>query len=48
MSFVVFRFSPYEKPSLNDPEEESEQLTLANSFWFTTGSLMMQGILSLQ
>uniref|UniRef100_A0AAR5PP96 Glutamate receptor ionotropic, kainate 2-like n=1 Tax=Dendroctonus ponderosae TaxID=77166 RepID=A0AAR5PP96_DENPD len=45
--FVVARFSPYEWQSPHPCDFENEQLknqfTLANSFWFTIGTLMQQG-----
>ena len=45
--FVLARFSPYEwdnpYPCIDEPEELENQFTLANSFWFTIGSLMQQG-----
>lgn len=45
--FVVARFSPYEwhNPHPCDMENEmvENQFSLANSFWFTIGTLMQQG-----
>lgn len=45
--FVVARFSPYEwhNPHPCDYENETveNQFSLANSFWFTIGTLMQQG-----
>ncbi|XP_050301836.1 glutamate receptor ionotropic, kainate 2-like isoform X11 [Anthonomus grandis grandis] len=45
--FVVARFSPYEWQSPHPCDLENEQLknqfSLANSFWFTIGTLMQQG-----
>ena len=45
--FVLARFSPYEwdnpYPCIEEPEELENQFSLANSFWFTIGSLMQQG-----
>jgi len=45
--FVVARFSPYEWHSPHPCDFENEQLnnqfSLANSFWFTIGTLMQQG-----
>ncbi|CAH1132878.1 unnamed protein product [Ceutorhynchus assimilis] len=45
--FVVARFSPYEWQSPHPCDSEEEQLknqfSLANSFWFTIGTLMQQG-----
>lgn len=45
--FVVARFSPYEwhNPHPCDFENElvKNQFSLANSFWFTIGTLMQQG-----
>ncbi|XP_043273100.1 glutamate receptor ionotropic, kainate 2-like isoform X3 [Venturia canescens] len=45
--FVVARFSPYEwnnpHPCHSGPEVVENQFSLANSFWFTIGTLMQQG-----
>ncbi|XP_012543079.1 glutamate receptor ionotropic, kainate 2 isoform X4 [Monomorium pharaonis] len=45
--FVVSRFSPYEwnnpHPCHPGPEIVENQFSLANSFWFTIGTLMQQG-----
>ncbi|XP_034173812.2 glutamate receptor ionotropic, kainate 2 isoform X3 [Osmia lignaria lignaria] len=45
--FVVARFSPYEwnnpHPCHADSEVVENQFSLANSFWFTIGTLMQQG-----
>ncbi|XP_016837534.1 glutamate receptor ionotropic, kainate 2 isoform X2 [Nasonia vitripennis] len=45
--FVVARFSPYEwnnpHPCHSGPEIVENQFSLANSFWFTIGTLMQQG-----
>ncbi len=45
--WVLARFSPYEwdnpYPCIEEPEEVENQFSLANSFWFTIGSLMQQG-----
>lgn len=45
--FVVARFSPYEwhnpHPCDSDSETVENQFSLANSFWFTIGTLMQQG-----
>ncbi|XP_076271917.1 glutamate receptor ionotropic, kainate 2-like isoform X1 [Rhynchophorus ferrugineus] len=45
--FVVARFSPYEwhnpHPCDVDNEKLKNQFSLANSFWFTIGTLMQQG-----
>lgn len=45
--FVVARFSPYEwhnpHPCDTDSETVENQFSLANSFWFTIGTLMQQG-----
>ena len=45
--FVLARFDPYEwdnpYPCIEEPDELENQFTLANSFWFTIGSLMQQG-----
>lgn len=45
--FIVARFSPYEwhNPHPCDYENETveNQFSLANSFWFTIGTLMQQG-----
>ncbi len=45
--FVLARFDPYEwdnpYPCIEEPEELENQFSLANSFWFTIGSLMQQG-----
>ncbi len=45
--WVLARFSPYEwdnpYPCVEEPEEVENQFSLANSFWFTIGSLMQQG-----
>nr|QHN69190.1 ionotropic receptor 9 [Sirex nitobei] len=45
--FVVARFSPYEynnpHPCHSGPELVENQFSLANSFWFTIGTLMQQG-----
>lgn len=45
--FIVARFSPYEwhNPHPCDTENElvENQFSLANSFWFTIGTLMQQG-----
>ena len=45
--FVLARLSPYEwdnpYPCIEEPEEVENMFSLANSFWFTIGSLMQQG-----
>ncbi|KAG8226048.1 hypothetical protein J437_LFUL005409, partial [Ladona fulva] len=45
--FVVARFSPYEwhnpHPCLTESDVVENQFSLANSFWFTIGTLMQQG-----
>lgn len=45
--FIVARFSPYEWHNPHPCEIENElvenQFSLANSFWFTIGTLMQQG-----
>ena len=45
--WILARFSPYEwdnpYPCIEEPEELENQFSLANSFWFTIGSLMQQG-----
>ena len=45
--FILARFSPYEwdnpYPCIEEPEELENQFSMANSFWFTIGSLMQQG-----
>jgi ionotropic glutamate receptor len=45
--FVVARFSPYEwnnpHPCHSGAEIVENQFSLANSFWFTIGTLMQQG-----
>ncbi|XP_076672008.1 glutamate receptor ionotropic, kainate 2 isoform X4 [Andrena cerasifolii] len=45
--FVVARFSPYEwndpHPCHAGPDVVENQFSLANSFWFTIGTLMQQG-----
>lgn len=45
--FIVARFSPYEWHNPHPCEMENElvenQFSLANSFWFTIGTLMQQG-----
>ncbi|XP_012276449.1 glutamate receptor ionotropic, kainate 2 [Orussus abietinus] len=45
--FVVARFSPYEwndpHPCHSGPDIVENQFSLANSFWFTIGTLMQQG-----
>lgn len=45
--FIVARFSPYEwhNPHPCDFENETveNQFSIANSFWFTIGTLMQQG-----
>jgi len=50
MLFVVARFTPYEWRSEHRCHVQSHvvhnQFTLSNSFWFTIGSLMQQGLLS--
>ena len=46
--FVVGRFSPYEwhnpHPCVIHSHVVHNQFTLSNSFWFTVGSLMQQGL----
>ena len=41
---MLARFSPYEwdnpYPCVEEPEDLENQFSLANSFWFTIGSLM--------
>lgn len=45
--FTIARFSPYEwknpHPCLGEPDVMENQFSLANSFWFTIGTLMQQG-----
>ena len=45
--FILARLSPYEwdnpYPCIDDPDELENQFSLANSFWFTMGSIMQQG-----
>ena len=45
--FILARLSPYEwdnpYPCNVDPDELENQFSLANSFWFTMGSIMQQG-----
>ena len=45
--FLLARLSPYEwdnpYPCIDDPDELENQFGLANSFWFTMGSVMQQG-----
>ena len=45
--YVLARLSPYEwdnpYPCVEDPDEIENMFNLANSFWFTIGSLMQQG-----
>ncbi|XP_055903490.1 glutamate receptor ionotropic, kainate 2-like [Eupeodes corollae] len=45
--FILGRISPYEwenpYPCIEEPTELENQLTLGNSLWFTTGSLLQQG-----
>ena len=45
--YVLARLSPYEwenpYPCVDDPDEVENQFNLANSFWFTMGSVMQQG-----
>ncbi len=50
LSHVYYcRFSPYEwnnpHPCDEENKEEENQFNILNAFWFTIGSLMMQGIL---
>ena len=49
--FVVARFSPYEwynaHPCNADSDHVHNQFTLSNSLWFTVGSLMQQGEVSI-
>ena len=51
MLFVLARFTPYEwynpHPCNQDSDVMENQFTLANSLWFTIGSLMQQGGYSL-
>jgi len=46
--FVIARFTPYEwhnpHPCDTDSNVVQNQFTLSNSFWFTVGSLMQQGL----
>jgi len=48
--FVVARFTPYEwrnpYPCHTQSDLVQNQFTLSNSFWFTVGSLMQQGLSS--
>ena len=45
--YMLARISPYEwdnfYPCIEDPDELENQFNLANSFWFTMGSIMQQG-----
>lgn len=45
--YIVARFSPYEwhnpHPCDIDNDVIENQFTMANSFWFTIGTLMQQG-----
>ncbi|XP_055849579.1 glutamate receptor ionotropic, kainate 2-like isoform X2 [Episyrphus balteatus] len=45
--FILGRISPYEwenpYPCIEEPTELENQLSLGNSLWFTTGSLLQQG-----
>lgn len=43
--FLVSRFSPYEWKNVRGEKEPqlNEEFSLLNSFWFSTGALMLQG-----
>lgn len=45
--FILGRFAPEEwqnpYPCIEEPDTLDNQFTLANSFWFTLGSILTQG-----